>query len=126
MAVDFSELTHLRTELGTASRRIGPAASAVLRKASYDIEADAKTFAPVDTGALKSSISTTITGRAGAGAMTAEIGPSVKYGVYVEYGTSEQPGQPFLNPAFERTLPRFTSALEQAGARSLLGGEGRR
>lgn len=118
--IDVSELRAVGVRLTGAAPRIGAAASAALRKVAHDIEADAKALAPVDTGALRSSISTSVSGDGRNGGMTAEIGPTVEYGIYQEYGTSTQPGTPFMGPAFDRRIPGFTEAIAQITAREVL------
>ena len=112
---DYSQVRALGARMQAASGSVGARVSAVVRKTAFDIETDAKILAPYDTGDLRNSISTTITGDGRHGAMTAEIGPTVEYGIYVEYGTSRMPGQPYLGPAFDRRAPSFTEALAQIG-----------
>ena len=62
-------------------------------EAAARIEATAKSLAPKLTGALAASITTdpTKTG--------AEIGPTVRYAPFVEYGTWKDAPQPFMGPA---------------------------
>ncbi len=119
MPIDISEVRALGTRLANAGRRVGVDASRLLRVTALRIEADGKVFAPVDTGFLRSSISTTITGNGNAGIMTAEIGPTAEYGIFQEYGTSTQPGQPFMGPAFDRNVPGFTAGLAQLATKDL-------
>ena len=109
--LDISQAVALASRFTTASGRIGAAASAVLRRTAYAIEADAKASAPVDTGALRASISTSLTGDGRGGSMTAEIGPTVEYGVYQEYGTSKMAAHPFMGPAFDRQIGGYLSAV---------------
>lgn len=118
--IDTSQVRALGSRIQTAGGRVGAGASAALRATAYGIEADAKALAPVDTGNLANSISTTITGDGRNSAMTAEIGPTAEYGIYQEYGTSTQPGTPFMGPAGDRRLPLFTEALAQLAARETL------
>ena len=47
------DLNRLSVDLTAAAEKIGPRAQVVLRKTALDIEADAKAFAPVDTGNLR-------------------------------------------------------------------------
>ena len=54
------------------------------------IEADARRGVKRDTGRLQNSISYSITG--GGANLTGRVGPSVKYGIYVERG--RRPGKP--------------------------------
>lgn len=118
LELDISQAVALASRFQSASGRIGAAGSAVVRRTAFAIQGDAQALAPVDTGALRSSISTTITGDGRGGTMTAEIGPTVEYGIYQEYGTSVMAAQPFMAPAFDRQIGGYTSAisalLEQA------------
>lgn len=96
---------------------LGPNAERALKRAAFQIESRAKQKAPVDTGALRSSIYTRIgrgpdTSTVGAdrtplpepgGDLVAHIGPSVHYGIYVEMGTHRAAAQPYLLPAVRET-----------------------
>lgn len=107
MPLDTSEVAHLGADLGRAGAQATAKAHKVISKTAHQIEASAKTLAPVDTGALKSSISTTQSG------LSAEIGPTVNYAAYVEEGTSRMGPQPYLGPATERHEGQFYAAMEQ-------------
>lgn len=81
------------------------AASAEARRLVDDIGENvrvaAEHLAPVDTGALASSIHTveeTVNGQPGVG-----IVADVPYAAFVELGTSDTPAQPFLRPALQQT-----------------------
>lgn len=80
-----------------------------LVKAALVIEGDAKKNAPVDTGRLHDSI----THRLGDenGQSYAEVGTSVDYGIFQEFGTSKMPAHPFLTPAFEANKETITAYL---------------
>jgi HK97 gp10 family phage protein len=108
---DFSQVNRLAFDIGKVTAEAQVLASKAVRKTLFDIEADAKQLAPVDTGNLRNSISSDITGDGRHGAMSAEIGPTAEYGVYQEYGTSTQPGQPFLGPAYDRRAPALEAML---------------
>lgn len=120
LTIDTSEVRAVASRIADAGGRIGAASSAVLRRTAYAIEGDSKALAPVDTGTLESSISTTITGDGRHGQMSAEIGPTVDYGIYQEHGTSTQPGTPYMGPAYDRNIGGFTAALAQAAAAEVL------
>lgn len=109
MPSDFSQLNKLAFDLGRVAGQALPFAAKAIRKTAFDIEADAKVLAPVDTGNLKNSITTDIQ----AGGLSAEVGPTANYGIYQEYGTSTQPGKPYLGPAFDRRTPALEKALSQ-------------
>lgn len=54
---------------------------------------------PVDTGALRDSIELLVEGIATVA--TAWVGTTIRYGGFVEYGTSITPAQPYLRPALD-------------------------
>lgn len=113
LTLDTGEVRALAGRIVGNAGRISAQGSALLRKTSFDIQADAMALAPVDTGALRSSISTSFSGDGRGGAMSAEIGPTAEYGVHQEFGTSMQPGTPFMGPAFDRRVPAFNQGLAQ-------------
>lgn len=100
--------------------------SDVVARVAFTVEGKAKIKAPVDTGALRASIYTSMRRssraseamaaararrpEAGVGALptphddfTAHVGPSVEYGEQVELGTSRRPGTPYLQPALRES-----------------------
>lgn len=109
--IDTSEVRKLAVDLNRAGGRVGAKTAQVIRKTAHDIQADAQQLAPVDTGALKNSISVSFEGDGRFGGMSAEIGPTVDYGLYVEEGTSRMAPQPYLSPAFDRRAPIMETAL---------------
>lgn len=112
---DLGELDKLVADLGKASAEVTRKGQQVVAKTAADIEADAKRLAPVDTGALRNSISTT----SSLGGLSAEIGPTVHYAPYVEYGTRRMAPRAFLGPAFDRHSGAFVQAVEQLGGELL-------
>ena len=92
--------------LSAAARR---RVSQAVRKAAFDIEARAKTKAPVDTGALKNSIQARAVDE-----LTSEVIVGVSYGIYQEFGTVRMPAHPYLRPAVEEVRPAFEAAVAQA------------
>lgn len=113
--VDTSQVRALSSRIATAGGRVGARGSLALRKTALDIEADAKSLIvsmdAVDTGDMLNSVSTTISGDGRSGTMTAEIGPTADYAIYVHEGTSVMPGRPFLALAYDRRVPAYTDAL---------------
>ena len=99
MTTSFNNFGRLKAELERGGGEI-------VRKAALDIEGNAKTFAPVDTGTLKSSIAATNTGP-----LSAIVGTPVEYAVHQEYGTVHQSGTPFMRPAVERVRPKYIDAF---------------
>lgn len=109
------QLNRLAADLGDAGRDALPLARLAVQKTAADIKTDAQTFAPVDTGNLKSSISYET--RELAGSVLGEVGPTAAYGAYVEYGTSTQAPQAYMGPAFDRRAPMLEEALAQIADR---------
>lgn len=105
--LDTSQVAFLATAIGNAGPKARRAGSFAIRKAGADIERDAKILSPVDTGDLENSISTTVSDAG----MTVEVGPTVDYGIYQEFGTSTMPGTPYLGPASDRHIPLLESAI---------------
>jgi HK97 gp10 family phage protein len=68
-----------------------------LVKVGLRVQSVARSLCPVDTGRLRSSI-VMRKGRDGLG-FYVEVGTSVSYAAFVEFGTSKRRAQPFLTPA---------------------------
>ena len=111
--------------LPALSKQATELAKQAVAKAAFDIEGQAKMVVPVDTGFLKSTISTQV-GAAGrhsppgsdshqhspANDLTAYVGPHTEYAANVEYGLGQRP-QPYMRPAAERVRPAFIEAMKQ-------------
>lgn len=106
---DVSQLRRLAADLRGAPKRVQKHLEDAVAKTANDIQADAQASAPVDTGALRSSISADVRGT------EAEIGPTVHYGGYVELGTSKMSAQPYLYPAADTHEKAFTDAISDVG-----------
>jgi HK97 gp10 family phage protein len=82
----------------------------------------AQIYAPVDTGALQSSIRVERGGvglgwrqvrvRAGGYITNPKTGKLVNYSNFVEYGTKHMPAQPFMRPAWEIVKPQIALMLK--------------
>lgn len=70
----------------------------------------AKEVVPVRTGTLKRSITMELTD----GGMTAIVGATAYYGIYVEMGTRFMLAEPYIKPAFDKVAPEFISDIERA------------
>lgn len=111
-----------------------------IRATAFDVEAQAKDNAAVDTGAMRASIFTKTSKSSGydaaAGAaeganpgvevndptpgdpplMTAYVAPGVNYAMYVEFGlpnNENYPQQPFMTPAIENAEEKFTQYMKE-------------
>lgn len=111
MDFEAGQLHQLTADLQQASLKAVRQAQRAVAKAAYDVEAKAKQAAPVDTGALRSSISTSLT----ADSLTADIGPTVHYGIYLELGTRRMAPRPYMEPALDQVAPGFIEAIQQLG-----------
>ncbi|WP_235020184.1 HK97-gp10 family putative phage morphogenesis protein [Ruania rhizosphaerae] len=109
--IEGSGFHTLAVDLARAGERARPLAETVVQKVTADVERDAKIFAPVDTGALQNSISRQVS--TGADTITGEVGPTVNYGAFVEFGTSRMAPRAFLGPALDRNGPGFEKAMGQ-------------
>ena len=83
-------------------------ASIVVRKTVFDIEAAAKSRAPVDTGNLQNSIAGEMKGP-----LSGEIRATADYAGSVELGTSKAPAQPYMVPSAEEHRAAFKAAMKQ-------------
>lgn len=109
---DFTELYQWNGRLDRGAGDVTKKASAAVRKTAHDIVASSQRFAPVDTGAMRSSIHTVFPDAA---RLTADIGPTVHYAPYVEFGTIQNRAQPFMGPALDRHAPDLAEALRIIG-----------
>lgn len=94
--------------LGSIAAGLMPKARGAVQKAAFDVEARAKELVPVDTGALKNSIQSEMTGD-----LSAVVAVGMEYAPYVEYGTSRGAAQPYLTPAADMVRPGFEAAVKQ-------------
>lgn len=119
MPFDASEIAELGTTARAGSVRVGAKFSGVIRKGAFDMQRSMQAKAAVDTGAMRASVSTTVTGDGRFGAIRAEVGPTVDYAIFVETGTSRMGPQPFVGPGFDETLPSIEAAVARLGGELL-------
>ncbi|MGV0109832.1 HK97-gp10 family putative phage morphogenesis protein [Arthrobacter sp. CP30] len=119
---DGAELNQLAVVIGKAAANTGRLAQLVMRKTARDIVADAKSFAPVDTGNLKNSIGHSDLRTVGTSDdMAVEIGPTANYGIYVEFGTTQHAPAAFMGPAADRRFGPFEQSMAQLAEDGLNG-----
>lgn len=116
---DGSEIRSLSRSLDLSQRDTRKKAADIVRKSAFAVERGAKLRAPVDTGTLRNSINTVMSGGSSAGAIVAEVGAEASYGIWVETGTWKMAPQPFLGPAFDEVEPSFIAALEDLAGQAL-------
>ena len=76
-----------------------------MQKAVLIVERQAKKDCPVDTGRLRSSITSEVSGDEG------KVGTNVEYAADVELGTTRRPATPYLFPALEKQKDRIKELL---------------
>lgn len=110
----LAEINRIAVALDAAGPAMVDKTHQIVKATAFAIEANAKQIVPVDTGTLRNSITTTVdTDDTGA---SAEVGPEVNYGVYVELGTRRMAPQAYLGPSLDRYSGTFVDALEAAAA----------
>lgn len=117
--LETDKLRELAADLEKAAPRVGAAASAAIRKGSAELTRTAKSLAPKRTGALAASIEASIYGDGRSSILTAVVGPTERYGLFQERGTSRHAAQPFMGPALEAVAPGVVAALEKAASEAL-------
>lgn len=108
----IDELYKIEAELRTGKVRMLSRGPMVLRAATYRMQSYSMGAAPVDTGALRSSITVGFNGGLMAGWMEGMAGPEIRYGGYVEFGTERTRPQAYMAPALDRAGAEFAAALE--------------
>jgi HK97 gp10 family phage protein len=107
-----------------------------IERSAINIEREAKNLCPVDDQILRPSIAKTVTASDSGRVLEAEVGTSVEYAPFVEFGTGSgvsvpagqeefamqfkgktgrkrnYPARPFLFPAWEKERPKFINAME--------------
>ena len=111
LTVHMDDLHQLVATLGKKTEGMDSRTAQVVRKAAFDVERFAKTYAPVDTGFLKNSIHTVIQTNNWR-VYAAEVIAEAEYADFVEHGTSRMAPQPFMAPALARVEPGFLAVLE--------------
>lgn len=111
--IDTSELNAVAAQLSAAGARTETMARLAVAKTAKDLERIAKVFVPKDTHATENSISVSMA-ISGHG-LSATVGPTTDYAVYLEYGTRRMAQRAFMGPALDRVAPDFQEAMEQIG-----------
>ena len=72
---------------------------------------DARAFAPVDTGALRGSITSLV--QASGAKASGDVLANSPHALYVEMGTSRRAAHPYLRPALQQNKARFLQSLRK-------------
>jgi HK97 gp10 family phage protein len=89
-----------------------PACGEIVQETLFAIETGAKLVVPVDTGALRASIESEMTGDT-----SGQVATNIDYSVYVEYGTTKAPAQPYMTPAAEAERRHFMRRMSDLESR---------
>lgn len=85
-----------QNKLPGISKRVNALATDTARESAELTAMLAKQMVPVDSGDLKESINVTKEGD------SYSVAPHTDYDIFVEFGTSDTPAQPYMTPASER------------------------
>ena len=96
--------------LDKMTAEIQPKAGQVVNKYGLAITGEAAKNAPLDTGALRNSITSE---SMMTGDLTFTVQDGVEYGVFLELGTSRMAARPFMLPALEAWRQRFENAFSE-------------
>lgn len=106
--IDMSEVDRLTVDFARHADVIGKLSSEALSEIAATLRDDARTAAPVESGALRASI----TLRGGAGYRI--VYTPLRYARFVEFGTSKMSPRPFLWPAASKAEQSLIDALDDA------------
>ncbi len=124
MAVEIKGLESLMAKLDAMGGNVLDALDKAVRETALAAQADARDNAPVDTGALKGSISTEFDRNAESS--TGTVYTNIEYGLYQEMGTVKMAAHPYMMPALNANKSTFEQLarkeLETAIKRTAGGG----
>lgn len=112
LTVEIKGINELLAKAERYAEDVPQRLGAALTRGALLVEREAKALAPVDTGRLRASITHGVTVTP-VGA-EATVGTGVEYAVFQEFGTSRQPAQPFLFPAFEANRVEIVRSIAEA------------
>jgi HK97 gp10 family phage protein len=114
MGFDMSEVHRLASDLDRAPIVVNLRNGQTLRRSARQVYNDARRFAPVQTGALKSEIELVYYSD-----KHAQVISRIRYASYVEYGTSDTAPQPYMRPAADRVINPLADGAGDDGERIL-------
>jgi HK97 gp10 family phage protein len=123
MAIEIKGLDSLMRKLSTMGGNVLDALEKSVKQTAVIAQGDARTNAPVDTGALKGSISTEHERKSDSA--TSKVYTNVEYGLYQELGTINMAAHPFMLPAAkanESTFERLAKSELQSAILKTAGG----
>lgn len=106
--INISGSDAAEAKLMAFANSIVPKVSEAVAQGGLLVEGEAKALAPVDTGALRDSITSQPAG------MQCDIGTNIEYAIYQEFGTYKMRAQPFLVPALVNKSDEIVRLIEGA------------
>ncbi len=108
MEIHIEGLDSVRDMLSERAEQIAENIAKGVAEAGEIVKGEAKHLAPVDTGALKDSITSVASGN------TAIVGTNIEYGIYQEMGTYKMAAQPYLVPALKNKENEVRETIKNA------------
>ena len=105
----FATVTIRSNKLPQMDSRLYDEVANIVSTTALQCEGLAKVKCPVDTGALRNSIQAQ-----SESALTWTVAPATDYAHHVEFGTVNQPAQPYMTPAAEAMRGRFFGRMKNA------------
>lgn len=107
MSRNIKGFKELDMKLKKAKKSVVVDVDETIKKYAYMMEAQAKSLAPVDTGYMRNSVSTSFK------FLSATLSVSAEYATYVEFGTSKQTPQPFFYLAFDSLKDQLLKEIQR-------------
>lgn len=117
MSGSVDGLDDLKKEFGETAEAITKELEVGMTQACILVQGQAAINAPVDTGLLRGSIVYDVENDGDK--IEGIVGTAVEYAPYVEYGTTRQKAQPYLEPALSDNTNRIASIMADAVERGL-------
>lgn len=114
---ESAEVGKLAGDFARAGVRTVRDGQKLVRDSAQQLASDGKDRAPKRTGRLSRSIDYDMVGL-----LEAEVGPTVFYAHYPEFGTSKMAPEPYMGPATDAFEGPFAGTCEKLGADILEGG----
>ena len=115
---EITGMDEMRAAMAGLDAKLAAELPGMVLQAAFMIESEIDARAPIDTGALKSSIDPVTSKREHSATATVQAEDSAvngveHYAIYQEFGTSTQPAQPFFRPGFAIAEPKARAMIEQ-------------